>query len=93
MATPKQTDPQFKLRMTVEIKEAIEKAALENNRSMNAEILARLEQTIKPQTEALPPITAEIFDQLFSRLDQIDQKVTASKNQLGLFENTKDSQD
>lgn len=49
--------------------------AAKNNRSMNAEIVARLEQTIKPQTEALPPITAEIFDQLFSRLDQIDKKI------------------
>lgn len=45
---PKQTDPQFKLRMTPEIKEAIEKAAAQNNRSMNAEILARLEATFEP---------------------------------------------
>jgi hypothetical protein len=43
---PKQTDPQFKLRMTPEIKEAIEAAALQNNRSMNAEILARLQASI-----------------------------------------------
>lgn len=43
MATPKQTDPQFKLRMTPAIKDAIEAAASANKRSMNAEILARLE--------------------------------------------------
>lgn len=43
MATPKQTDPQFKLRLTAELKREIEAAASENNRSMNAEIIARLE--------------------------------------------------
>lgn len=43
---PKQTDPQFKLRMTPEIKDAVERAAAANNRSMNAEILARLQRTI-----------------------------------------------
>lgn len=48
MATPKQTDPQFKLRMTPEIKDAIEKAAIENNRSMNAEIMSRLEASFLP---------------------------------------------
>ncbi len=45
MAAPKQTDPQYKLRMTPEIKEQIEKAAEENNRTMNGEILARLEES------------------------------------------------
>jgi hypothetical protein len=48
---PKQTDPQFKLRMTPEIKDAIEAAAARNNRSMNAEILARLQATIDGTTE------------------------------------------
>lgn len=45
MATPKQTDPQFKLRLPLELKERIEKAAVTNNRSMNAEIVDRLEQS------------------------------------------------
>lgn len=51
---PKQTDPQFKLRMTPEIKDAIEAAAARNNRSMNAEILARLQASIDGTTEGLP---------------------------------------
>ncbi|WP_370049327.1 MULTISPECIES: Arc family DNA-binding protein [Salipiger] len=42
MATPKQTDPQFKLRLPLDLKERIELAAHAENRSMNAEILARL---------------------------------------------------
>jgi hypothetical protein len=36
-------DPQFKLRMTEDLKARIEDAAKANNRSMNAEIIARLE--------------------------------------------------
>ncbi len=43
MVTPKQTDPQFKLRLTADLKRQIEDAARAGNRSMNAEIVARLE--------------------------------------------------
>lgn len=42
---PKQTDPQFKLRLTPQLKAEIEKAAADSGRSMNAEILLRLEQS------------------------------------------------
>lgn len=45
MAAPKQTDPQFKLRLTPDLKQDIETAADANGRSMNAEIVARLEQS------------------------------------------------
>lgn len=45
MAAPKQTDPQFKLRLTPELKTAIERAADSSGRSMNAEIVARLEES------------------------------------------------
>lgn len=44
MATPKQTDPQFKLRLPADLKDRVEAAAAENNRSMNAEIVAALEE-------------------------------------------------
>lgn len=39
----KQTDPQFKLRLPTGLKDRIEAEAIKNNRSMNAEIVARLE--------------------------------------------------
>lgn len=45
MARPKQTDPQFKLRLTPELKGWIEKAAEANSRTMNAEILDRLQSS------------------------------------------------
>ena len=55
---PKQTDPQFKLRMTPEIKDAIEAAAKANNRSMNAEILSRLEDSFvkRNMSEMIKPL-------------------------------------
>ena len=40
---PRQTDPQYKLRLTPELKERLDEAAKDNNRSLNSEILARLE--------------------------------------------------
>lgn len=44
MATPKQTDPQYKLRLPLEVKQQIEDAASKNGRSMNAEIIWRIER-------------------------------------------------
>lgn len=52
MATPKQTDPQYKLRLTHELKERIERSAFENNRSMNAEIIKRLEEAYDREDSA-----------------------------------------
>lgn len=46
MRTPRQTDPQFKLRLTPEIDEAIEAAAARSGRKKNGEILFRLQQSL-----------------------------------------------
>jgi len=48
MVQPTQTDPQFKLRFPVDLKMRVEHAAAENNRSMNAEIVAALEEKFPP---------------------------------------------
>jgi hypothetical protein len=50
-------DPQFKLRMTEDLKAAIERSAAANNRSMNAEIVARLDGSISKEAFEiwLPP--------------------------------------
>lgn len=42
--------PQYKLRMSPELKDAINDLAEKNKRSMNAEIIARLEESIKLET-------------------------------------------
>lgn len=38
-----QTDPQYKLRMPPELRDKLKQAAKDNHRSMNAEIVARLQ--------------------------------------------------
>lgn len=41
-------DPQMKLRLPPELKDALALAAQENNRSVNAEVVKRLEESIGP---------------------------------------------
>lgn len=65
MATPKQTDPQFKLRFTPELRDQIEAAAKANNRSMNAEIVARLED--------YPRIS--LLETALARADQVEREL------------------
>ena len=48
MTIPTQSDPQFKLRLPLDLKERIERAAADNNRSMNAEIVTALEEKFPP---------------------------------------------
>lgn len=68
---PKQTDPQFKLRMTPGIKDAIELAAAQNNRSMNAEILARLESSFHgaEQSKNSGTLFADIGEERLRKLE------------------------
>lgn len=58
----KQTDPQYKLRMPVELKALIDEAAKENHRSINAEIIARLAASFNAEVVdfalAIPPRSA-----------------------------------
>ncbi|MEH3108894.1 MAG: Arc family DNA-binding protein [Agrobacterium cavarae] len=65
---PKQTDPQFKLRMTPAVKDAIESAASENGRSMNAEILARLEASFDLNSISLERL--KFFEDMYERNNQ-----------------------
>ncbi|MGO1344546.1 MAG: Arc family DNA-binding protein [Chromohalobacter japonicus] len=45
--TTQQTDPQYKLRMPAELRDSLKEASKANNRSMNAEIVARLQQSFE----------------------------------------------
>lgn len=49
-------DPQFKLRLPPELKARIDQAATENHRSINAEIVARLEQSFPHEGPADPAV-------------------------------------
>lgn len=75
MAAPKQTDPQFKLRLTANLRDRIAAAADANNRSMNAEMVARLEASFDARPDGY---LAEINRKLQTT---IDLQQEALKNQ------------
>ncbi|NTF43088.1 Arc family DNA-binding protein [Rhizobium rhizogenes] len=96
MAPPRQTDPQFKLRLTPGLKARIERAAEANNRSMNAEIIARLE-------ESFDPLIADVrggkdfMDALAEMSERIVRKIRKEEREEGLsplaFDPPEDSAD
>lgn len=45
------TPPDMKLRLSAELRQRIEKAAKQNNRTMNGEIVARLEASFREEDE------------------------------------------
>ncbi|MGP4904782.1 Arc family DNA-binding protein [Psychrobacter faecalis] len=55
-----QTEPQYKLRMPHELRDKIKSSAEKKNRSMNADIVARLEQTFKEE-ESTTPSTSNVL--------------------------------
>lgn len=72
-----QTDPQFKLRVPPELKAKIEESARLHNRSMNADMVFRLEQTFAPPA---PPQAGErlTFDEWLERVGPLLAQMAAS---------------
>lgn len=58
----------MKIRLPVELKTQIEGAAKENNRSMNAEIVARLESTFAERSVVVDPVAEEALLKNVQRL-------------------------
>jgi hypothetical protein len=61
-------DPQMKLRLPVELKDVLTEAALENNRSLNAEVVKRLEESA---AGAIGPIDEHTFDLFAEKVGQV----------------------
>ena len=72
------TDPQFKLRVPLELKEQIEKAAEENHRSMNAEIVARLQSTFEEHSLYGHKLPSELLALGASDLDELVDSVNGA---------------
>lgn len=91
MATPKQTDPQFKLRIERELRDRIAVFAHTNNRSMNAEIIATLEKEypapIEPETpnEAVISAATAVLNDWEEMLRAIGQDPYANVKFAGLL--------
>lgn len=73
---PKQTDPQFKLRLPPDLKDALEAAAQRNNRSVSAEILARLADTFRYDSKE------DIWDRKIAELTRAQDELKADLDRL-----------
>ncbi|WOE32744.1 MULTISPECIES: Arc family DNA-binding protein [unclassified Acinetobacter] len=79
--------PQYNLRWPKELKEKIAQSAKKHNRSMNADIVARLEQSLA--NEELPTITQADKDYL-TKIQSIEEKLDMIINSTdGLLGNKK----
>lgn len=61
--------PPYSLRMPQELRDRLESVAKANHRSLNAEILARLESTLAEQNRALDTDLAEFAEEMFAAAD------------------------
>ena len=80
---------EYKVRMPQELKDKIAESAKELNRSMNADIVARLEQTFNDPFINDPKSMIDRFDKVISIIEQQektiknqDQTITTLKNML-----------
>ncbi|WP_370676810.1 Arc family DNA-binding protein [Pleomorphomonas sp. PLEO] len=88
-------DPQLKIRLPIEMKEAIEEAATRNGRSINAEIISRLMITLEKgdpyekldgfQEEILGKISKynEIIDEQFEVRKKLEDTIDAMTEKMG----------
>lgn len=69
--------PPYGLRMPPELKERVQAAAEANNRSMNAEIVSRLEATFLAETEGQGMTEKEILAASRAFIDDIERRIAA----------------
>lgn len=71
-------DPQINIRVPIELKKEIEHAAIENSRSLNAEVVHRLQDSLsRGKVNKSDFTTEELMEELSSRLEKF--KITIEK--------------
>ncbi|MCU4483566.1 Arc family DNA-binding protein [Acinetobacter ursingii] len=65
-------DPQMNLRVPVDLKEKVEKAAFENGRTITAEAVYRLEQSFNSTQENIQLV--KMMGDLMVRLERLEQQ-------------------
>jgi molybdopterin converting factor small subunit len=63
--------PDMKVRLTGHLRQKIENAAHENNRTMNGEIVARLEQSFREEGHAVSPLPSPDLEKRLENLEDI----------------------
>lgn len=72
-------DPQFKLRIPPALKVQIDQAAAENHRSLNAEILARLEESFENSAVPMKAVMNASSDQVIQILLAVQAELAEMK--------------
>ena len=79
-------DPQFNLRMTQELKDAISERAKRNGRSLNAEIIQVLEDAIEAEKSGFPAGDArELRNVIRMQSEMLDQQGSNLKQMASMF--------
>ncbi|QNQ62525.1 Arc family DNA-binding protein [Brucella sp. 6810] len=75
---PSEKLDQYMLRFPDGMRERLKTLAKDNNRTLNAEIIARLEASFsssaRPQSKDVDPLVREMADELMRRLEERDRK-------------------
>jgi hypothetical protein len=69
------SDPQLNFRIPVELRDKLDAAARENNRSLTGELIARLERTFSDE----PAVNGISMSAIFEKLEEIESSIKAGK--------------
>jgi Arc-like DNA binding domain len=69
--------PDMKVRLSADLRQKIETAARGNNRTMNAEISARLEQSFRVERRVVRPVQTSVLEQRVAKLERSIVSVVA----------------
>jgi hypothetical protein len=79
----------MKVRLSANLRQKIETAARDNNRTMNAEIVARLEQSFREEGRAVSPLQSPDLERL-ARLERfsvvLDERMDRTAARLSALE-------
>ena len=67
--------PDMKVRLSADLRRKIETAAKDNNRTMNAEIYVRLEQSFRKEGRAVSPVQSPDLEKRLARLERFMESI------------------
>jgi hypothetical protein len=79
--------PDMKVRLPADLRRKIETAARDNNRTMNAEIAVRLEQSFRKEGRAVRPVQPPELEERLERLERfMEERIDKMANRLSALE-------
>lgn len=69
------SDPQLNFRIPAELRDKLDAAARENNRSLTGELIARLERTFSNE----PAVNGISMSAIFEKLEEIESSIKTGK--------------